>query len=273
MDKEEQMKKAKEEARLFAITKPKVIKVVWEEAKKLGIHQNEATTTKAGEKFKKAHDAEHEVLKRQYTEKIKKSIKIRKHKFDNYMWTISSRLKPGTIIDIKFHPKTKPFVITVFKGVAGKNFDVYKPYFCEFELRSKLALPAPAPAPEQASSKSSRKKKKHMELEPEIKILRLEYNRALPKNVMFIKNMVIKSLSMRSSSLMNLVTKHFKDGVTSKKVRMEALVSYLVAASMVQSPKSARFNIKLKKLNAEHPDQEKLKLKKVKLEALGYEMN
>ncbi|GJT63751.1 hypothetical protein Tco_1015231 [Tanacetum coccineum] len=57
------------------------------------------------------------------------------------------------------------------------------------------------------------------------------------------------------------------------KVGIEALVSYLVAASMVQLPKNARFRIKLKKLIAEHLDQEKLKPKKVKLEALGYEMN
>ncbi|GJR45510.1 hypothetical protein Tco_1313613 [Tanacetum coccineum] len=70
MDKEDQIKKAEEEARLFAISKPKLIKVVWEEAKKLGIHPKEAITTKAGEKFKKAQDSEHEVLKRQHTEKV-----------------------------------------------------------------------------------------------------------------------------------------------------------------------------------------------------------
>ncbi|GKB49923.1 hypothetical protein Tco_0900676 [Tanacetum coccineum] len=63
LDKEEQIKKAEEEARLIAISKPGVIKVVREEAKKLGIH----TTTKAGETFKKAQDAEHAVLKRQHT--------------------------------------------------------------------------------------------------------------------------------------------------------------------------------------------------------------
>nr|GEX05381.1 copia protein [Tanacetum cinerariifolium] len=57
------------------------------------------------------------------------------------------------------------------------------------------------------------------------------------------------------------------------KVGMKALVLYLVVASIVQSPKNARFNMKLKKLIAEHPDQEKLKSKKVKLEALGYEMD
>ncbi|GJY98454.1 hypothetical protein Tco_0515364 [Tanacetum coccineum] len=101
MDKEDQIKKAEEEARLFAMSKPKLIKVVREEAKKLGIHPKEAITTKAGEKFKKAQDVEHEVLKRQHTEKVQKSIELRKHKFDNYMWTISSRLKAETTTDIK----------------------------------------------------------------------------------------------------------------------------------------------------------------------------
>ncbi|GJS87242.1 hypothetical protein Tco_0769878 [Tanacetum coccineum] len=43
------------------------------------------------------------------------------------------------------------------------------------------------------------------------------------------------------------------------KVGMKALVSYLVAASMVKSPENARFSMKLRKLIAEHPDQEKLK--------------
>nr|GEV96498.1 retrovirus-related Pol polyprotein from transposon TNT 1-94 [Tanacetum cinerariifolium] len=57
------------------------------------------------------------------------------------------------------------------------------------------------------------------------------------------------------------------------KVGMEALVSYLVAASMVKSPENARFSMKLRKLIVEQLNQEKLKSKKVKLEALGYTMN
>ncbi|GKD90005.1 hypothetical protein Tco_1365512, partial [Tanacetum coccineum] len=145
-------------------------------------------------------------------------------------WTISRRLKPETITDIKIHPKTKPVVITVFRGTDGRKFDVHKPFtFGDFgiseldelreiipkkknavvqdlmnllsrryerirkileELGIKSALPAPtpapapAPAPEQASSKSLRKKRKHMKLKPGIKIPGLEYNRALPKNVL-----------------------------------------------------------------------------------------
>ncbi|GJZ44038.1 hypothetical protein Tco_0591293 [Tanacetum coccineum] len=180
-----------EEERLFAISKPEVIKVVQEEAEKIGLDPKKIASAKAGEK-----------------------------------------LKPETITDIKIHPKTKPVVITVYRGTNGRNFDVHKPLaFGTFgiseldELREiipkkkntvvqdlinslsrryerirkipeafgiKSALPAPTPAPEQASSKSSRRKRKHMELEPEIKIPGLECNRALPENVLFINNMVFE---------------------------------------------------------------------------------
>ncbi|GJX11823.1 hypothetical protein Tco_0201682 [Tanacetum coccineum] len=176
IDKKELIKKAEEEARLLAISKPE--------------------------------DAEHHVLKREHTKKVRKAFELRKHKFENYMWTINNRLKPETITDIKIHPKTKPVVI--------------------------------------------------------------------------IDNMVLKkSMSMGSSSLMNSEIKHFKDGEILTKLVWKlschilqlALVSYLVAASMVKSPENARFILKLKKLIAEHPDQDMLKSKKVKLEALGYEMN
>nr|GEU66879.1 integrase, catalytic region, zinc finger, CCHC-type, peptidase aspartic, catalytic [Tanacetum cinerariifolium] len=53
------------------------------------------------------------------------------------------------------------------------------------------------------------------------------------------------------------------------KVEMESLVSYLVAASMIKSPENARFGMKIRKLVAEHPDQEKLKSKKPSIEENG----
>nr|GEV46254.1 hypothetical protein [Tanacetum cinerariifolium] len=68
----------------------------------LGIHTKEAVTSKAGELVKKAQDAEHE--------------------------TVSSRLKPEPITNLKIHPKTKPVVITVYRGTDGRNFDVLKPF-------------------------------------------------------------------------------------------------------------------------------------------------
>nr|GEY77007.1 hypothetical protein [Tanacetum cinerariifolium] len=129
------------------------------------------------------------------------------------MWTVSSRLKPEHITDIKIHPKTKPVVITVYRGIDGRNFDVHKLFlFGAFGI-SEL------------------------------------------------------------DELMEIIPKKKNTMSDIDKVDMEALVSYLVAASMVKSPENERFNMKLRKLIAEHLDQEKFKSKKVKLEALGYNMD
>nr|GEY38556.1 hypothetical protein [Tanacetum cinerariifolium] len=139
----------------------------------------------------------------------------------------------------------------------------------ELGIKSELL----APAPEQASSKSSNKKRKHMALEPEIKIPGLECNKALPENIPFVNNMVIEEPKHRIFFTDEFRDQEFQRWCDIGKVGMEALVSYLVVASMVQSPENARFNMKLRKLITEHPDQDKLKSKKVKLEALGYKMN
>ncbi|GKB41293.1 hypothetical protein Tco_0886235 [Tanacetum coccineum] len=166
LDKEEKLRKAIEEARLLAISKPEVIKVVQEESKEIGLDPKKIATAKAGDKFKKAQVAKHEVLKRQHTRRYERIRKI---------------------------PE---------------------------ELGIKSAQPAPTHAPEQASSKSSRRKRKHMELDPEIK---------------------------------------------SSWVGVESLVSYLVIALMVKTEENARFSLKLRKLIADHPDQENLKSKRVNL--------
>ncbi|GKC65923.1 hypothetical protein Tco_1098521, partial [Tanacetum coccineum] len=309
IDKEEQIKKVEEEAKLLAMTKPEVIKVVQEEAEKIGIDPKAIKGAKAGEMFKKSQDAEHVVLKRQHTKKVRKSLELRKPKYDSYMWTVSSRLKPKPITDIKIHPKTKPVVITVYKGNDCRNFEVHEPFlFGAFgiseldELREiipkkknavvkdlmnslsrrykrlqqipgELGIHPALPAPEQASSRSSGKKWKHMELEPKTRIPGLECNRALPENVPFINNMIIEEPEYGIFFTDEFGDQAFQRWSDIDKVGMEALVSYLVAASMAKSPKNTRFNIKLRKLIAEHPDQEKLRLKKVKLEALGYKMD
>ncbi|GKD43365.1 hypothetical protein Tco_1268010 [Tanacetum coccineum] len=110
--------------------------------------------------FKKAQDVEHAVLKRQHTEKVRKSLKLRKHKYDSYMWTVSSRLKPKPITDIKIHLKTKLVVITVYRGTDGRNFKVHEPFlfgaFDIFELdeqreiipKKKNAVPLNKPHPD-----------------------------------------------------------------------------------------------------------------------------
>ncbi|GJX18129.1 hypothetical protein Tco_0218961, partial [Tanacetum coccineum] len=129
--------KAKEEARLNAISNPEVIKVVREEAKKLGIHPKEAITTKVAEG--------------DHSQKEKCSGK-RLDEFSNpFLFGEFGISELDELREIT--PKKKNAVVK--------------------DLMNSLI-------PEQASSQTSGRKKKHMELEPEVRILGLECNRALP---------------------------------------------------------------------------------------------
>nr|GEW09581.1 retrovirus-related Pol polyprotein from transposon TNT 1-94 [Tanacetum cinerariifolium] len=164
--------KAIEEARLLAISKPKVIKVVQEEAKKIRLDLKKIASAKAGEQFKKAQDAKHQVLKRENNDK--------------------------------------------------RNFNVHQQIkFTDFKI-TKLD-----------------------ELGPIIQKK---------------KNSIVKDL-------MTSLRKRYE------RVRVDSIVSYMVIASIVKTEENARFFLKLRKLIADHPDQEKLKSKKVKLEALGYQID
>ncbi|GJU94211.1 hypothetical protein Tco_1318967 [Tanacetum coccineum] len=220
------IKKATKEAKMFKMTKTKVIKVVQEEAEKIELDLKKIISAKAGEKFKKAQDAEHQVLKRQHTKKIKRLTKLNKKRPEQYMWTMSNKLKPELIIYVKIHPNSKPTVLTMYRNNDKRNFDVHNPFkFGDFGITELIELgliiekeknsivkdlmtslgkrykrlkkipeelgiqsTLPAPIPEQALSQSIRRKRKHMELEPEIKVLGLECNRSLPKG----HNMVIE---------------------------------------------------------------------------------
>ncbi|GJY25344.1 uncharacterized mitochondrial protein-like protein [Tanacetum coccineum] len=100
-----------------------------------------------------------------------------------------------------------------------------------------------------------------MELEPETRIPGLECNRALLENVPFVNNMVIEEPEYGIFFTGEFGDQAFQRWSDIDKVGMEALVSYLVVASLVKSPENARFSMKLRKLIAEHPNQEKLKYK------------
>ncbi|GJV07642.1 hypothetical protein Tco_1345298 [Tanacetum coccineum] len=93
-----------------------------------------------------------------------------------------------------------------------------------------------------------------MELEPEIKIPGLECNRTLLENVSFVNNMVIEEPEYVIFFTDEFGDQAFQRWSDINKVGMEALVFITCSVSMVQSPENARFNMKLKKLIAEHPD-------------------
>ncbi|GJU45165.1 hypothetical protein Tco_1202431 [Tanacetum coccineum] len=200
------------------------------------------------------------------------------------MWTMTNRIKPEPITDVKIHPNTKPVIVSVFRNNDKRNFDVHNLFkFTDFRIteldelgpiiqKKKNSIvkdlmislskryerlkkipeeigiqsDLPAPVPELASSQTLGRKRKHMELEPEVKVHGLECNRSLPKGILFVNNMVIEE--PESGIFFTVV---FGD----------------------QSFQRWNDIHKLRKLIADHPDQEKLKSKKVKLEALGYHVD
>ncbi|GJS62746.1 hypothetical protein Tco_0657530, partial [Tanacetum coccineum] len=278
LDREENMKKSIEEAKLLAISKLELIKVV----------------------------AEVKFLIREHFQKVKREMKLKKKRFDPYMWTTTSRLKPEPITDVKIHDNTKPVVLTVYRGTNRRNFKVHNSFkFGDFRITEldelgpiiekkknkivgklmislgkiyerlnknpeELGIQSALPTPLQAQSQSSRRKRKHMEMEPEIRIPGLECNRSLPEGVLFVNNMVIEEPEYGMFFIDVFSDKAFQRINDMHKVDIETLLTYLVMASNINTLENHRFCLKLRDLIGKHPDQEKLKSNRVKLEALGY---
>nr|GEW57106.1 reverse transcriptase domain-containing protein [Tanacetum cinerariifolium] len=165
-----------------------------------------------------------------HSKKVKRPTELNKRRAEEYMWTMTNRIKREPINNVKINPNTKPVVFYVFMNNDKRNFDVHNPFkFTDFniteldelgpviqkkknsivkylmtslskryerlkkipeELGIQFALPAPVP--EQASSQTSRRKTKHMELEPDVKVYGLEYNMSLLEGIPFVNNMVIE---------------------------------------------------------------------------------
>ncbi|GJU01553.1 putative reverse transcriptase domain-containing protein [Tanacetum coccineum] len=286
MDKEDQIKKAEEEAKRHAMTKTEVIKIVQEEAEKTGIDPKKVISAKAGEKFKKAQDAEMQVHRRQHIKKVKRLTELNKKRADQYKWTIFNRLKPEPITDVKIHLNFKPPVLTVYRNNDKRNFVVHNPFkFADFELTEldelgpiikkkknsivkdlmqsfskryerlkkipeelEIQSAHPAPVPEQALSQASGRKRKHMELKLKIKVLGFKCNRSLPEGVPFVKNMVIEELEYEIFFTNVFGDQAFQRWNDIRKVEVDSLMSYLVMTSMIKTPENARFDLKLKKL-------------------------
>ncbi|GKD60892.1 hypothetical protein Tco_1298401 [Tanacetum coccineum] len=170
-----------------------------------------------------------------------------------------AELKPEPITDVKIHPNTKPAEINVNKSTDKRNFKVYNPFkFGNFGINELDEL--------------GRKRKK-MELEPEIRILALECNINLPNDIPFVNNMVIEEPEYGIFFIDVFGDEAFQRISNINKVGFETLWTYLVTASNITTLENTRFCLKLRKLIEDHPNQEKLKSKKVKLESMGYKLN
>nr|GEW68550.1 hypothetical protein [Tanacetum cinerariifolium] len=94
---EERNQKASKEANLLEMTKPELIKVVYEEATKARVDPKILASAKGDQEFRKIQDVEIKVHNREHSENIKRSRELRKKRIEKYLWTTSSRLKPETI--------------------------------------------------------------------------------------------------------------------------------------------------------------------------------
>ncbi|GKC25751.1 hypothetical protein Tco_1027901 [Tanacetum coccineum] len=147
LDKEEKLRKAVEEEKLLAISKPEV-----KSSKRLRIL--------AGEKFKKAQDAEHQVLKREHSQKVKRLTELNKKRARQYMnndkrnfdvhqpfkftdFGITDLDELGSIIQKKKNSIVKDLMTSLIK-----RYERLKKI--PEELGIQYALPVPVP--EQASS-------------------------------------------------------------------------------------------------------------------------
>ncbi|GJT78104.1 hypothetical protein Tco_1044829 [Tanacetum coccineum] len=163
-DKEEQIKKAEEEAKLLAMTKPEVIKVVQEEAEKIGLDPKAIKGAKAGENIQdpsEQHKPIEGVVIIVYKGTDGRNFKVHEP-FLFGAFGISELDELREII-----PKKKNAVVKDLMNSLSQRYERLKKIPKELGIHSTL----PAPAPKQASSRSSGRKQKHMELKPETRIL------------------------------------------------------------------------------------------------------
>ncbi|GJY94593.1 hypothetical protein Tco_0510954 [Tanacetum coccineum] len=201
LEKEEKLERAAQEAKLIELNKHVLVKVVGEVDVELKVHQ------------------------REYLAKVKKSNKLKKKRYNQYVWTTTNRLKPEKIIDTHIYPNIKPVAITVYKNNDQRNFEVYNPF------------------------------------------------KSLPKGIPFVNNKVIETPEHRIFFTDALDEQAFQRVSDIHKVEVETLLGYLVMAGNVNTPENQRFCVLLRQMIDAHPDREKLKSKKVKLEAIGYSFN
>ncbi|GKC33360.1 hypothetical protein Tco_1040654 [Tanacetum coccineum] len=234
---------------------------------------------------------------------------LRKKRIDQYRWTTTSRRKPETITDILIHPNTKLVAIIVYKGNDRRNFEVHSPFrFGDFgitewdELNSiipkkknklfgelmtslgkkydrlkvitrEIGINPTLPAIEQFHCLSSGRKRKALELESKVHILGLEFNRSLSEGVQFVNNKVIEYPEQGIFFIDVFGDQAFQRISDIHKIDVDTLLSYLGMATNINTPENQRFYAVMRSMIDSHPDKEKLKSKRVKLEAIGYSLN
>ncbi|GJS74064.1 copia protein, partial [Tanacetum coccineum] len=233
--------KATQEAKLLALNKPELIKVVHEVAKEDGVDLKALQSSKGGQEFIKKQDAELNVLKRECLEKLTKAKELRKKRIDQYKWIISSRLKSEKITDIHIHPNTKPVAIKVYRGNDKRNFDVHKPFkFSKFGVTEweKLGAIIPKNKNKVVEDLMTSLSKKYNKLKVIPGELGINLTFLAPKQ--FVNNQVIEHLENGILFIDVFGDESFQRMSDIHKVDIDTLLSYSVMASNINTPANKR---------------------------------
>ncbi|GJW31293.1 hypothetical protein Tco_0051325 [Tanacetum coccineum] len=262
------MERVSQEAKLIKLSKPELIKAVEEVASKAGVDPKDPRISNGGKEFLKIQDAEYIILQREHLAKLKKI------RFDQYVWNTQNKLKPEKIIDILIHPNIRPIIITIYMINDRRNFDVYKNFkFGDFGVSEWDELGEHGINPslllyEQDPSLSSSRKRKALELEPEVRIAGLECNRSLLEGIMFVNNKVIKRPEHVIFFIDAFGDQAFQRISDIYKVEVKSLLGYMVMAGNVSTLEYLEVLCVERNMIDEHLDKEKLKSNKVKLEEI-----
>nr|GEV41191.1 retrovirus-related Pol polyprotein from transposon TNT 1-94 [Tanacetum cinerariifolium] len=179
--------------------------------------------------------------------------------YDNYMPIIERQLVRHTPPSSSV-PTTTLSISEVLSTIEGENF-----------AHTTTKEPPSHTEGEQADMETQDVVEKEQPKETKVENIMQEHVRAssLPESVPFVNNMVIEDPEYGRLFINIFGDEAFQRMNDIHKVDVETLLTYLVMASNVTTPKNTRFCLKLRKLMESHPDQEKLKSKKVKLESIG----
>ncbi|GKC87620.1 hypothetical protein Tco_1148269 [Tanacetum coccineum] len=224
------------------------------------------------------NDAEIKVHNIEHLEKLKMTRELRKKRIDQYRWTTTSRRKPETITDILIHPNTKPLLQSLstkkknklvgeLMTSLGKKYDRLK------VITEEIGINPTLPALEQFHCLSSGRKRKALELESKVHIPGLEFNRSLSEGVQFVNNKVIEYPEQGIFFIDVFGDQAFQRISDIHKIDVDTLLSYIMMATNINTPENQRFYAVMRSMIDSHPDKEKLKSKRVKLEAIGYSLN
>nr|GEV07483.1 copia protein [Tanacetum cinerariifolium] len=108
--------------------------------------------------------------------------------------------------------------------------------------------------------------KKALELEPKVRIAGLECNRSVPEGIQFINNKVIETPDYEIFFINAFGNEDFQRIIDIHKAEVKSLLGYMVMAGNVSTQENQRFCMLIREMIDEHPDKDKLKSKRVKLE-------